>query len=206
MVLRRDVPFQITLNHCVWMIVMISSLICDLILHLNHNCVALPSFLLMLCILRPSSCHYRQQRPCLPHLQNDNGSDYTILFSLHTRLGMAILYQKFYQFTRYRLHFISDWGSVNETMLRCELMLRIMASLYAFCIHCEAAPQMNGRLLDLTMRLRIELIPYSTVYMTSDRFHVTFRAFSFENAKPVRNLSDQIGAISCKQKANLTFL
>ena len=44
---------------------------------------------------------------------------------------------------------------------------------------------MNGRLIGLIVRFRIEWTSDSTVYMISDWFHATFRAFSTENAKPV---------------------
>ena len=38
--------------------------------------------------------------------------------------------------------------------------------------------------------VRTELISDSTVYTISDWFYATFRAFSFENAKMVRSISD----------------
>ena len=46
------------------------------------------------------------------------------------------------------------------------------------------------RLLDLVMRIRIELVPDSTVYTMLDWFHATFRAFSFDRAKTARIVSD----------------
>ena len=62
---------------------------------------------------------------------------------------------------------------------------------FLLCIHCAfcATPQMNGRLLELIMRLHFELILdtafNSTVYTMSDKFHPSFKEFSFENAKTV---------------------
>ena len=60
---------------------------------------------------------------------------------------------------------------------------------------------MNGRLVKLKivkLRFRIELISelqHSTVYMTSNWFHATFRAFLFGNA-------NEEYPFTCKQEAN----
>ena len=53
---------------------------------------------------------------------------------------------------------------------------------------------MNGRLLEVIMRFRTELISDSTVYTISDWFHVTFKRY-----KAYRS-----GAFSCKHEANPT--
>ena len=42
---------------------------------------------------------------------------------------------------------------------------------------------MNGRLVELIMRFRIELTSDATVYTISAWFHATLRVFPFENAK-----------------------
>ena len=42
------------------------------------------------------------------------------------------------------------------------------------------AHQMSGRPVEVIMRLRIELIPESTVYKISDWLHATFREFSLK--------------------------
>ena len=64
------------------------------------------------------------------------------------------------------------------TRKRC--VVRTVVSLFAFCIHCAfcVAPQMNRRLVELIIRLRIELIPDSTITQyrigfmpLSERFH-----------------------------------
>ena len=45
-----------------------------------------------------------------------------------------------------------------------------------------------------------ELMPDSTGYTISDRFHATFRVFSFEYAKWFE--AHRFGSFSCKQEAN----
>ena len=72
---------------------------------------------------------------------------------------------------------------------------------------------MNGKLVELIMRLRNQLTLSSTVYTISDWLHATFAAFLFEivhsikrmmvrsceNRRPIRY---EVKTVSCKQKAN----
>ena len=67
---------------------------------------------------------------------------------------------------------------------------------------------MNGRLVELTMRFRTELIPDSTVYpfyMISDWLPATFRAFSERRReKGVKHIKlvHRIRELSCRKEAN----
>ena len=86
---------------------------------------------------------------------------YTILFSFHIRLEFCL----------------------NNAVSPCTAIV----SLCAFSMYCTfcAAPQMNGRLVELIMRFRIELTSDSTVFTVSGWFNATLRMCSFENAKTV---------------------
>ena len=105
---------------------------------------------------------------------------YTMPFSFHSGLGFCL----------------------HDTVSPCT----VMVSPYSVMVPLRIlrSPLMDSRLVELIMRFRIELISDSTVYTISDwfhvpwvpdspkkesgtqgRFHATFRAFSFENAKTV---------------------
>ena len=84
---------------------------------------------------------------------------------------MAIWDENFH-FTRCCCHFTSHWASVS-------VCPRFTVSFkHPVC-------QMNGRLVELIVRFRVELIPDSIVCMISDWFHATSVVFSFGNTKTV---------------------
>ncbi len=67
------------------------------------------------------------------------------------------------------------------TVERITIIVVSMASIFVFDFEKCA----RGRLVELIIRFRIELVSDSTVYTISYWFHATFRVFSFENAKTV---------------------
>ena len=91
----------------------------------------------------------------------------------------------FFLFTRYRFHFILDPGSVTRERfaVHCNgITVFLFRPLYII----RSIPDEWEARVELIMRFRIEMIPDSTVYTISNRFHATFRAaFLFENAKTV---------------------
>ena len=109
-----------------------------------------------------------------PPRNENKGPVYTIPFSFRIGLGMAIRYEFFFVYTiPFSLH-IELGFCLHEKASLCN----VMVSLLSVCIHCAfcAAPWMNGRLVDLIMIFRIELIPDLTDRFK--RYRIGFTPFS----------------------------
>ena len=123
----------------------------------------------------------------------NSGPLYTMPFSLHIGLASRSQYLMKISMLHNGIQLISDWPPVYMRTLRWTLQ---WSPVCLFCIHCPscAALQMDGRLLELLMRFRPEVIPdlyriytgfilESTVYIRSDWFHVILRAFSLKTQR-----------------------